>query len=265
MRSPETAFDLRAALSRELRAAIAQLDHAADKPKAVHRCRVRLKRARALARVGRACAPGLSSVFNDSARSVMRLLAQARDPHALVEAARLAAKKAHGKTAQTINELSQTLAAEAAAAAPLDVEAARAGLKDLLALAQVWPEASARQIRKGAVRVGRRARAARREGKGSEASAQRHEWRKREKDRLYAALLLGKSWPGQRRRKIGEKLGDVLGHERDALLLVDRLRSDPALGGEGKPARRAFKALRRRCAKLAHRADRLSAHYARPS
>ena len=82
MRSPGPAFDLRAALSRELRGAATALD-AGDKPKAIHQARVRLKRARALARVGHACAPGLSNVFNDSARAVMRTLAQVRDLAAL--------------------------------------------------------------------------------------------------------------------------------------------------------------------------------------
>ena len=76
MRSPESAFDLRAALSEELTAAIDELDASSSDFRAVHRCRVRVKRARALARVGHSGAPGLSGVFNDTARGVMRMLAQ---------------------------------------------------------------------------------------------------------------------------------------------------------------------------------------------
>ncbi|MFN3465779.1 MAG: CHAD domain-containing protein, partial [Terricaulis sp.] len=86
MRSPGPAFDLRAALTEELRAAIDELETVQADPKAVHRCRVRVKRARALARIGRACAPGLSTVFVDSARSLMRNLALSRDQAALTEA-----------------------------------------------------------------------------------------------------------------------------------------------------------------------------------
>ncbi len=91
MRSPGPAFDLRAALTDELRGAIDELDAIQRDPKSVHRCRVRVKRARALARVGHACAPGLSTVFVDSARALMRNLALARDPAALSEAAHIAA------------------------------------------------------------------------------------------------------------------------------------------------------------------------------
>lgn len=259
MRSPGPAFDLRAALSHELRDAIEELEHSAGNAKAVHRCRVRVKRARALARVGRACAPGLSAVFNDSARAVMRTLAQARDLVALAEAARLTAKKANKKSATVLGGIAQALSAAAIAAPPLNVEAARSGLRDLLALAQVWPDASARQIQKGASRIARRARVARRRGHASDEPARRHEWRKREKDRYYTSLLLDQSWPGPRRRKIGDELGDILGHERDALLLIDQLDAEPALAGEGKAPRRALKALRRRCSGLAERADRLGA------
>ncbi len=104
MRSPGPAFDLRAALSEELRAAIDELEPAALKAKAVHHCRVRVKRARALARIGRSCAPGLSSVFVDSARALMRNLALARDPAALSEAARIAARKGGTQTAAALKQ-----------------------------------------------------------------------------------------------------------------------------------------------------------------
>lgn len=259
MRSPGPAFDLRAALSRELRAAIEELDRSGGRPKGVHRCRVRIKRARALARVGRAVAPGLAEVFNDSARGVMRTLGQARDLVALAEAARRAAKKGDKRETEALMHVSETLDAERAFLAPLDMEGARSGLKDLLALARVWPEASHRQIKRGAERVIRRARTARRRGHGSDEAARRHEWRKREKDRFYAALLLDDAWPTARRRKAGEKLGDALGLERDALLLMERIEADPTLAGEGKAAKRATRVLRKRCVRYANRADDLGA------
>jgi hypothetical protein len=87
MRSPAPAFDLRAALSQEMQAALDELDRSGGRPEGVHLCRVRIKRARALARVGRTCAPGLASVFNDSARQAMRALGRARDSAALADAA----------------------------------------------------------------------------------------------------------------------------------------------------------------------------------
>lgn len=262
MRSPAPAFDLRAALSAELRAAIEELDAVATKRKAVHRCRVRIKRARALARVGRACAPGLAAVFNDSARAAMRTLAQARDIAALATIARAVALKTDKKAAAALCALGAALEASESGAASPDLHASRSALRDLLAMAQVWPEASARQIRKGAERVAERARRARRRALDSQDPARRHEWRKREKDRLYAATLLGESWPRdyKRRRRIGEALGDKLGCERDVRLLAERLEAASVSAGSAKADRRALHALKARQACLAKRADALGAH-----
>jgi hypothetical protein len=259
MRSPEAAFDLRAALSNELRAAVEELESSAGRAKAVHRCRVRIKRARALARVGRACAPGLSAVFNDSARAVMRMLARRRDLAALAEAARAVGAKARKREAAALTNVASALDAEHAVMTPLDLEQARNGLRDLVALAQVWPEASARQIGRGARRIVRRARRAYRRGAAADDVRYRHEWRKREKDRYYAAQLLNDAWPKRRRRKLGAKLGEVLGDERDALLLIERISNDPALAGADKAPVRALKALNRRRRKLAERADEIGA------
>ncbi len=90
MRSPGSAFDLREALCEEVRGAIQALEGGDGGKKAVHAARVRLKRARALARVGHAFAPGLAAVFNDSARAIMSSLAEARNLAALAKAARAA-------------------------------------------------------------------------------------------------------------------------------------------------------------------------------
>lgn len=257
MRSPASAFDLRAALSEEVRAAISELEKEPLRSKIVHRCRVRLKRARALARVGHACAPGLAAVFNESARAIMRALAAERDFTSLAATARALAKKAKKKEAAALTAVAARFEAAREHIQPLNLEAVRAGLKDLLALAQVWPEASGRQIQKGAERVARRARQAQRRGRGAEAPVRRHEWRKREKDRLYAAQLLDGAWPEERKRrlKLGEHLSEVLGRERDALILIERVEAEPALAGEDGAAKFALKALRRRRNKLGARAD----------
>lgn len=257
MRSPKPAFDLRAGLTEEVRAALDELQKFPDDLQAVHRCRVRVKRARALARVGRACAPGLSAVFVDSARALMRNLALSRDPIALAEAA-ASARRRSGKRAGGALETIAASLDQRQAALRHNAEAARAGLKDLLALAQVWPEASPRQIERGAKRLDRRARRARRRGRDSADPELRHKWRSREKDRLFAAAILDDAWPGRRRRTTARKIGDTLGAERDTLLLMERLAATPELAPGDVELRRALKALNRRRAKLARRADRLA-------
>jgi CHAD domain-containing protein len=259
MRSPAPTFDLRAALAREIRDALAEFDSVPAKPKALHACRVHIKRARALARVGRACAPGLAGVFNESARAVMAALSTRRDLAALAEAARALAEKQRKKSAAALKAVADELDAAQAGLAALNLEGVRAGLKDLLAIAQVWPEASGRQIRKGAERIARRARRAWMRGDGASLAAKRHAWRKREKDRVHAVTLLDKAWPEDRarRRKLGELLGEALGRERDALLLIERVESGASV--TGKTAQRALRALYKRREQLARRADRLGA------
>ncbi len=255
MRSPRAAFDLRAALSEEVGAALVELDSADGRPKAIHRCRVRLKRARALARIGRACAPGLAAVFEDSARAAMGALSRERDLTAQADSARMIAAAVGKKAGAALDAIAEEIEAERDALPKLDTEATRAALKDLHALAMVWPEASARQIERGANRVIRRARRARKKGADAAEPALRHLWRKREKDRLYAALLLGDAFPAKRRRKLGERLGEWLGRERDALLLLDRLAASPP-PVRAKSAARAVGRYRER---LGKRADALGA------
>lgn len=259
MRTPGPAFDLRAALSEELRAAQSHLEALPLDPKSVHQCRVRIKRARALARVGGVCAPGLSEVFLDAARGLMRNLARARDPAALAQAARLTARKCGKRKSAALNRIAEQIETTSNAAQSMNLDAARAGLKDLLALAQVWPEASSRQIRKGALKLDQRARAARNAGIASDDQRLRHRWRGREKDRYYAADILGDAWPGKRRRQTAEKIAAKLGDERDSLLLIEKLAAEGAASVESKSAKRAFNALNRRRAKSARRADALAA------
>ncbi|MBY0563824.1 MAG: CHAD domain-containing protein [Hyphomonadaceae bacterium] len=259
LRPSGPSYDLRAAMSHELRDASAALADANQDPRALHRCRVHVKRARALARAGHACAPGLSAVFNDTARSLMHQLAPARDLSALGEAARKTAQRLGGKRAQALNEAAAQLDAERDAFEPLDLDSAQAGLKDLLALAMVWPEASPRQIKRGIERIVRRARDAYAIGRSAKQTEARHEWRKRAKDRHYAALLMGDAWPGRRRRKLSMRLGDVLGEERDLSLLIQRMKHAPDPFGQGKCAKRTLTALKKRRKQLARRAESIGA------
>jgi CHAD domain len=258
MRSP-SGFDLRGALSSELSGALEALETAPISPQAVHRSRVHLKRARALARVGKVCAPGMAAMFNQTARAAMAALSHTRDDAALIEIAQEAAKQTKKKQASALRALADALAA--GNPRPPDIEAACANLRDLQALAQVWPEASESQIRAGARHIARRAARARDAGARSHDGHERHEWRKREKDRLYAAILLGDAWPGRRRRKRAEKICEALGAERDVRRLIDRLAANVVSAGSPKADVRALKALMRRLQHFSQRADRLARRF----
>jgi hypothetical protein len=262
MRSPGSAFDLREALCEEVRGAIQALESGDGAKKAVHAARVRLKRARALARVGHAFAPGLAAVFNDSARAIMGSLAEARDLAALAKAARDLAKQSRKRAAKAFEAAREALEGARDLAAPTDYAAVHAGLRDLLALAQVWPEASPRQIGRGAQHVARRARKAWRKGHSKGAPEEkRHEWRQREKDRLYAAALLDEAWPHSRppRQRANKKLVKTLGREHDLGLLAAKLGALPAPSGEESNTAAALRALARERKRLSSRARRIAA------
>jgi hypothetical protein len=252
-------FDLRAALSEEVRAAISDFDSGDGRPKAVHRCRVRLKRARALARVGRSGAPGLSAVFEDSAQALMACLSHERDLTALSETALDLSNRSSKRAAAALDSIANVIDAERGLVKKIDPETVRTALKDLLALAQVWPEPSERQITRGAKHIIRRARKSFKRSVGAADPVLRHDWRKREKARFYASILLHGSFPAKRRRKRGERLGNVLGQERDILLLLERVSANPAIAGSPSGAVAATQALVREGARLSRRADKLGA------
>jgi CHAD domain len=191
----------------------------------------------------------------------MHALSAARDVAALAESAKSAAKDAKKKKRAALGKVARNLDAAQNALAPLPLDAVRKGLRDLLALAQVWPAASTRQIVRGAERVARRARRACRRGAGSRKPALRHQWRKREKDRFYAADILEQSWPKRRGKRAGraEKLGHALGRERDTLLLIARIEAEPALAGDLPSALKALEVLHARTKRLAARSDDLGA------
>lgn len=256
MRSPGVAFDLRAAMTQELNAALEELESRANEAKTVHQCRLRLKKARALGRLGQGVAPGLAAVFNDTAQTVMRHLGQARDHTALADIARKLANKTGHRSATALIEVANGLHSAHEQAPPLDLDNVRAGIRDLIALAQVWPEPSARQIRTGAARLAKRARRAHRRATHAAEPHRRHDWRKREQSRLFAAMLLDRAWPRVRRRKDSKALTHVLGLERDAWLLLERIEHEPALGPDIEPAKRT---LRKYCARLRKRANKLGA------
>lgn len=258
MRPPGPAFDVRTALAAEIRAAQLMLS-APLTAKAVHAGRVSLKRARAVARVGRAVAPGLAAVFDKSARAAMHLLAPTRELAALAAAARASAKEGGRKARAALSAAAKSFDFAGNASAVADHAALSAALKDLHALALVWPEASPRQIARGAEAIVRRARRARRRALASSDPAVRHAWRRREKERLYAAEALGADWPRKRQRKRAARLCDVLGKERDALILLERLSAEPILANDEAAPSAALRVLRKRAKHWRARADAIGA------
>lgn len=259
MRSPGQPFDLRAALAEEVRAAQEEVAAAAEDIDAVHRARVRLKRARAVARVGADAAPGLQSLFDQSARSVMRCLAQARAYAALAAAARDASKRAPKKAAAGLVNAAHGLDSALRTAPAPDYQGINNALRDLLALAQVWPETSARQIVRGCRELARQAKRARRRALGDAGPSARHIWRKCESDRRHAIMVLGEAWPRRRGLRKSTRVVAALGRERDAALLIARIKKAPALAGDDDGARRACKVLKRRKRKFADRANAVGA------
>jgi len=187
----------------------------------------------------------------------MRQLGKARDLTALADTARLLAETADHRGAAGLIHAADALETARLQLPQLDLDTVRAGIRDLLALAQVWPEPSARQIRAGAKRIATRARRTRRRGCAAVDTTLRHNWRKREKDRLYAASLLDEAWPGPRRKKTSATLSHLLGMERDVLLLSQRLADEPALAGDEETAARVQRALRKYSRRLRKRADKL--------
>ncbi|HVV34606.1 MAG TPA: hypothetical protein VHC73_15370 [Vitreimonas sp.] len=227
MRSPGAAFDLRAALVEEVQSAAEIFDSNPTKAKTIHRSRAALKRARALAAVGAVSAPGLAEVFDGLARKIMRILARALDNWRLERSARRLAAEVRKKARRELKDLISRAQAFQRTAPALNAEAVRAGFRDLLALAAVWPEASARQVERGARRIARRARKAWRRGREDHADARRA-WRKLEQTRRRAASLLGSVWPHDvpRRRKHCDALAKTLVRERDVRSVMERLVSD---------------------------------------
>ncbi|HRE45792.1 MAG TPA: hypothetical protein PKY87_17725, partial [Terricaulis sp.] len=100
-------------------------------------------------------------------------------------------------------------------------------------------------------------------GLGHKHQAARHRWRRREKERLYAAEALGADWPGPRRRKLAARLCDALGKERDALILLEHLISTPLPANAEPMPKCALKALKARAKHWRKRADKLGAKLAR--
>jgi hypothetical protein len=247
-RNAPSAFSWKAALLAEIASARRAL-HDPDPDTAVHQARVSLKRVRALARLG-----GADSIAR-TARALKYALAGWRDLTALENAARDTAALSRPKAAAALEDIAARLSQARMtlgrpAIADLDEALAR-----LRGDAEALGDLDQRSVRRRAHALVRDTRKAWKKARlGGDIEA-RHRWRRRVKDRFFAATALGEAWPARRRRRINEDLGNVLGRERDARLLLARLESEPAPHtGAAKNARRALK---RAIRKHARRADRL--------
>ena len=218
----------------------------------MHAARVRLKRARMIARIGGVGAPGLAGVLM-KARGV-RLMAAARETLASLRAMSPAPglKAAAALNAAANYETPPPRAASNCAGRTQRSACAGACLA----------RAVARQIARGRAGM-RRAERAREAGLDHKHQAARHRWRRREKERLYAAEALGADWPGPRRRNLAARLCDALGKERDALILLERLISTPLPANAEPTPKRALKALKARAKHWRKRSDKLGAKLAR--
>ncbi|MGE0828798.1 MAG: CHAD domain-containing protein [Hyphomonadaceae bacterium] len=277
------AFNLVAALTAQLETAANALE-GPHPDEAVHRGRTGLKRARALAHLARKAEPHLSEAAVTAIRPIMRSLSAARDLTALEAAAKAAADEAPTAIRPTLLgaarklNAKRKLAVEAPTAIrPTLLGAARklnakrklaveaplaAAASDTRALAGAvtgWPPVSTAALEAGAARLARRAKRAYAKVCKSKSEDDRHEWRQREKERLYAVLLLGPHWPASlpRRRRSAQRLGEALGRERDLSLLMDLFRQDPSLSDSPDEADRVLAALAKLHDKARKRADKL--------
>lgn len=252
--------DLTRLLLAELAAAEAAFLHLAPE-RAVHTGRVRLKRARAIARIAMPTAPWTARRINTMAADIMDALSAARDRQALADLAERFAQKAKPKSAKAFHAVAAALLNHHSIAAP-DLAHAAQETRKLVAMARALPALNADDIATGLERLSRRAEKAKRTGRGSRIEALRHTWRKREKDMHYALQMVTKTRGPALAKKDARHaaLGEVLGLERDAMVLRDWLE-----GREGRAAlkpkarARAQKLLAKRIKRLANKADRLGA------
>lgn len=246
----ERGFAWKAALLAEIAAADAALKDT-DIEQAVHQARVRLKRVRMLSKMA-----GADAIAR-AARALKYTLSGWRDLAALESAARDAAGGARRKGAAALTDIAARLSqAHLTLGAPA-IDDLSDALERLRRDAETLPDLEPKRVRRALRRLVKDARRAWKRAQDEGGVDARHRWRRREKDRFFAASLAGDNWPAKRRTKTNDELGDTLGRERDARLLLARLESEPA--PHTPTARHARRALKRHIRKLARKADRLGA------
>ncbi len=242
------AQELAHVLEEQLKRARAKLkDWAGEPERAFHEARRRLKKARAVARVARGVDDTLARKINDLARDASSALSGPRDADVVRG---VAAKLATETSDKTISSALAKFALHAGDVASEGIdrkalaEKAQHKIDAALKASEKLGDAEApaktlkRAVKKAFRRADRAFIAAHPgNGRGSKASEEiRHEWRKRVKDLWYAERLFEDIWPIDRRphERLTNRLGKLLGAERDLLLLADRLHSAARACGGAK-------------------------------
>ncbi len=275
-RLPLTA-EVRRILAEEVGKALAHLYAASDKPEqALHKCRKRLKAARALLRLVRSGDETFCRTENQCYRQVAALLAGPREATALVETIdRLAAgfpEQSAGGGLDAVRdrlvarrrELHDGAGLDAAIGAAIAACEEGIGRIEKLALPD-QPEQSADVLAEGARITLRRARKAL-DKAGSRGEADDfHDLRKAAKTHGVHLSLLGRLWPApiKARRKAVDDLGERLGELHDVFVMRALLDADEQPLGTpqetrllGKLLKRSEKSLKKAC--LAEAADLFS-------
>ncbi|MER9950941.1 CHAD domain-containing protein [Mesorhizobium sp. M0047] len=260
--------EVRRILAEEIGRALHHLDAARSRPEqALHKCRKRLKSARALLRLVRSGDEAFCETENQCYRKVAGLLAGPREATALIETIdRLAASFPKESADDGLGAVRDSLIArqhelhegsglEAAIGAA--TAACEDGLKRIESLALPdQPEQAADVLAEGARITLRRARKAL-DKAGSRGEANDfHDLRKAAKTHGMHLSLLGRLWPApiKARRKAVDELGERLGDLHDVLVMRALLEADERPLGPpedtkllGKLLKRSEKQLKKSC------------------
>ncbi|ESX86110.1 metal-binding protein [Mesorhizobium sp. L103C119B0] len=260
--------EVRRILGEDIGKALAHLAVARDQPEqALHKCRKRLKSARALLRLVRSGNETFCRTENQCYRQVAALLAGPREATALVETVdRLAAAFPEQVAGGGLDSVRDRLIArqhETHAGAGLDaaIGAATAACEEGLIrierlLLPDLPEHAADVLAEGARKTLRRARKAL-DRAGSRGEAEDfHDLRKAAKTHSMHLSLLGRLWPTpiKVRRKAVDELGERLGELHDVFVMRVLLEADGEPLGDaqdtrllGKLLKRSEKSLKKSC------------------
>lgn len=253
---PVAPFSLRARIAEQVRAAneAVLLVNSAD---AVHQTRIALKRLRVLSHIADEAIPQGGAGLEFAAQAAMHRLAHARDLAAVEHAARAVAKETKGPAQAFLVRAANEFALARRGAEITALSDASEALLRLTPIIEAVPEADTAVAQRAARVLVRRAKRAFQRAKGSKEVLKRHTWRKREKDRRYASMMLGDNWPGKARRKRAANVTEALGRERDAGLLLARLSANARTPSVVlRQVKRHRRALRKQADKLGARLHR---------
>jgi hypothetical protein len=246
--------EVRRILAGEVGKALVHLDAARSQPEqGLHKCRKRLKSARALLRLVRSGNETFYETENDCYRQVAALLAGPRAATALVETIdRLAAAfperyaAVRDRLVARQHEMHGGAGLDAAISAAIAACEQGFGRIERLALPDE-PEQAADVLAEGARVTLRRARKALAEAGSRGEADDFHDLRKAAKTHGMHLSLLGRLWPApiRARRKAVEELGDGLGELHDVFVMRALLDADEQPLGSPEETRLLDKLLKR--------------------